>query len=167
MTRFNITGVGMGGGDILFKTSAIVKSVPVSVKSSNLLRYGATSFGGMNIAVNDDGSLHVTGQLDANSKFIYYDMPLTDIGLTPGDTVSFSAGNSMKDLTVGLIAPRPNMASQSIGENTVIDAAVTELRLRIYARKSSVDVTIKPMLNHGSTVLPWMRPDDISYEGGG
>lgn len=167
MTTINVTGVSMGETSVLASAGEVRQSVPVKVKSANLLRYGPTSFGGMDVTVNPDGSLHVKGQLSEGYAYVYYDMDFPSLGVNPGDIVSFSPGNSEKNLTVELIAPRRGTSSQSITEGTVIDESGTNLRLRVYARNTPVDVDIRPMLNMGAESLPWMRPDVIDQEGGG
>lgn len=61
MSKLNITGVKPGSTSLKLTAGKITKTVPITVKSSNLLSYGPASGNGLTATVNSDGSLHVTG----------------------------------------------------------------------------------------------------------
>ncbi|MBT1161215.1 hypothetical protein [Bifidobacterium sp. SO1] len=122
--------------------------------------------GGLTVTVNPDGSLHVTGVLDAAYNFVTWSIQLADIGVRAGDVLSFNAGDKPKSLQFELVGYRPGQASQSIGVNTILEPAVKYLTLRMQAR-TTVDADLKPMLNKGANVLDWMPPDVTNASGGG
>lgn len=61
MSTIQVTGRAMGSTSLNLKAGTITKTIPVSVKSRNLLSYGPASGNGLTATVNSDGSLHITG----------------------------------------------------------------------------------------------------------
>ena len=61
MAKLNITGVKPGSTSLKLTAGKVTKTVPVTVKSRNLLSYGPAEGNGLTATVNTDGSLHVTG----------------------------------------------------------------------------------------------------------
>ena len=61
MGTIQVTGRAMGSTSLNLKAGTITKTIPVSVKSRNLLSYGPASGNGLTATVNSDGSLHITG----------------------------------------------------------------------------------------------------------
>lgn len=166
MGTITLTGKTRGTTRLTVKAGGITTDTPVTVKSANLLAYGALEIGGLQVTVNPDGSLHVKGMLDAAYNFVTWNIQLADIGVKAGDTLSFSAGDKPTTLQFELVGYRPGQASQSIGVNTILDPAVKWLTLRMRSR-TQVDADLKPMLNKGSSLLDWMSPDVTNASGGG
>ena len=94
MGSITVTGLAMGGTGLTItsKTVPSVKTtVPVTVLSRNLLSYGPARENGLTVSVNDDGSLHVSGQTTAVNQGVKWRFPIPDD--VRGKTVTYRLFN--------------------------------------------------------------------------
>lgn len=169
MGGIRVTGLLMGSTSLDIKAGTITKTVPVTVKSINLLSYGPAEGNGLTVTVNSDGSLHVTGTATGQWRGVSWTFPCPVQG-----TVKLS-GTSIAGLSFNIKCL--NAKGQQLGDqmnlgNSVmaIPAGTVSLFLNIIsaeATPTAKDGDIRIQLESGDTAHEWMRPDNTSLSGGG
>lgn len=169
MGALSITGVKPGSTSLKLTAGTVTKTVPVTVKSRNLLSYGSAEGNGLTATVNSDGSLHVTGTASSQWAGIRWTFPCPVHG-----AVTLSRPTSIDGLTVSvkcLDAKGGQLGAQiNTGNAGTVPAGTVSLRFEILS--TEVKPTMKNgdfriQLESGDTVHEWMRPDNTSLKGGG
>ena len=168
MGGIRVTGLLMGSTSLDIKAGSVTKTIPVTVKSRNLLSYGPASGNGLTATVNSDGSLHVTGTATGQWKDVSWTFPCPVQG-----NVILSRPTSIDGLTVSvkcLDADGGQLGAQvNVGNATAVPAGTVSLRLEILsseATPTAKDGDIRIQLESGDTAHEWMRPDNTSLRGG-
>lgn len=169
MGGIRVTGLLMGSTSLDIKAGTITKTVPVTVKSINLLSYGPAEGNGLTATVNSDGSLHVTGTATGQWRGVSWTFPCPVQG-----TVKLS-GTSIAGLSFNIKCL--NAKGQQLGDqmnlgNSVmaIPAGTVSLFLNVIsteATPTAKDGDIRIQLESGTTAHDWMRPDNTSLSGVG
>lgn len=169
MGGIRVTGLLMGSTSLDIKAGSVTKTIPVTVKSRNLLSYGPAEGNGLTATVNTDGSLHVTGTATGQWRGLSWTFPCPVQG-----TVILSRPTSIDGLTVSvkcLDADGGQLGAQVIVGNAVaIPAGTVSLRFEILsseATPTAKDGDFRVQLESGDTAHEWMRPDNTSLRGGG
>lgn len=169
MGGIRVTGLLMGSTSLDIKAGSVTKTIPVTVKSRNLLSYGPASGNGLTVTVNSDGSLHVTGTATGQWRGVSWTFPCTVQG-----NVILSRSTSIDGLTVSvkcLDADGGQLGAQVIvGNATAIPAGTVSLRFEILSSEATTtakDGDLRIQLESGDTAHEWMRPDNTSLKGGG
>lgn len=160
MGGIRVTGLLMGSTSLDIKAGSVTKTIPVTVKSRNLLSYGPASGNGLTVTVNSDGSLHVTGTATGQWKGVSWTFPCTVQG-----NVILSRPTSIDGLTVSvkcLDADGGQLGAQVIAGNaTAIPAGTVSLRFEILSNEATPtakDGDLRIQLESGDTAHEWMRP---------
>lgn len=169
MGGIRVTGLRMGSTSLDIKAGSVTKTIPVTVKSRNLLSYGPASGNGLTATVNSDGSLHVTGTASRQWTGLMWTFPCPVQG-----TVKLS-GTSIAGLDFNvkcLDARGQQLGDQMNLGNSVmaIPAGTVSLFLNVIsteATPTAKDGDIQIQLESGTTAHDWMRPDNTSLSGGG
>jgi len=136
MTKLNITGVKPGSTSLKLTAGPITKTVPVTVKSRNLLAYGPASGNGLTATVNSDGSLHVTGTASRQWAGLSWTFPCPVQGI-----VILSRPTSLDGLTVSvkcLDAKGGQLGTQiNTGNARTVPAGTVSLRFEILANEAT------------------------------
>lgn len=170
MGALSITGKSMGSTSLNLKAGTITKTIPVSVKSRNLLSYGPASGNGLTATVNSDGSLHVKGTSTKQWAGLAWKFPCPVQG-----TVILRSPTPIPGLTGSakfLDAKGQPLGNQVVsGSNAMaIPAGTVNLRFEILcteATPTAKDGDLRIQLESGDTGHDWMRPDNTSLRGGG
>ena len=168
MGGIRVTGLLMGSTSLDIKAGSVTKTIPVTVKSRNLLSYGPAEGNGLTATVNTDGSLHVTGTATGQWHGLSWTFPCPVQG-----TVKLS-GTSIAGLSFSvkfLDAKGHRLGGQvASGSNAVaIPAGTVSLRFEILsseATPTAKDGDLRVQLESGDTAHEWMRPDNTSLRGG-
>lgn len=170
MGGIRVTGLLMGSTSLDIKAGSVTKTIPVTVKSRNLLSYGPTSGSGLTATVNTDGSLHVTGVAARQWAGLTWTFPcpvqeamilhtrVSISGLTFSVKFLDAKGNPLGDQLTS------NSAAMAAPDGTV------SLRLDLLCYEATPTMKngdIKVQLESGDTAHEWMRPDNTSLRGGG
>ena len=169
MGGIRVTGLLMGSTSLDIKAGSVTKTIPVTVKSRNLLSYGPAEGNGLTATVNSDGSLHVTGTATGQWRGVSWTFPCPVQG-----TVKLS-GTSIAGLAFNikcLDAKGQQLGAQMNLANSVmaIPAGTVSLFLNIIsseATPTAKDGDLRIQLESGTTAHDWMRPDNTSLRGGG
>lgn len=170
MGGIRITGLLMGSTSLDIKAGSVTKTIPVTVKSRNLLSYGPAEGNGLTATVNTDGSLHVTGTATGQWRGLSWTFPCPVQG-----NVILSRPTSIDGLTVSvkfLDAKGHQLGGQvtSGGNAVAIPAGTVSLRFEIMsseATPTAKDGDLRVQLESGDTAHDWMKPDNTSLKGGG
>lgn len=170
MGALSITGKSMGSTSLVLQAGTVTKTIPVSVKSRNLLSYGPASGNGLTATVNSDGSLHVTGTATRQWRGVVWKFPCPVQG-----TVKFSLSGDISGLAVNVKcvdASDNQLGEQMNASNSVmaIPDGTVSLFLNIISNEAtptSKDADIHVQLESGDTAHDWMKPDNTSLKGGG
>lgn len=169
MGGIRVTGLLMGSTSLDIKAGSVTKTIPVTVKSRNLLSYGPAEGNGLTATVNTDGSLHVTGTATGQWRGLSWTFPCPVQG-----TVILSRPTSIDGLTVSvkcLDADGGQLGAQVIvGNATAVPAGTVSLRFEILCTETTPtakDGDLRIQLESGTTAHDWMRPDNTSLKGGG
>lgn len=169
MSKLNITGVKPGSTSLKLTAGKITKTVPITVKSRNLLSYGPSSGNGLTATVNSDGSLHVKGTASSQWAGIRWTFPCPVHG-----AVTLSRPTSIDGLTVSvkcLDAKGGQLGAQiSPGNAGTVPAGTVSLRFEILATEvtpTEKNGDLRVQLESGDTAHDWMKPDNTSLRGGG
>ena len=170
MSKLNITGVKPGSTSLKLTAGKITKTVPITVKSRNLLSYGPASGNGLTATVNSDGSLHVTGTATRQWRGVVWKFPCPVQG-----TVKFRLSSDISGLAVNVKcvdASDNQLGEQMNASNSVmaIPDGTVSLFLNIISNEAtptSKDADIHVQLESGDTAHDWMKPDNTSLKGGG
>lgn len=168
MGGIRVTGLLMGSTSLDIKAGSVTKTIPVTVKSRNLLSYGPASDNGLTATVNTDGSLHVTGTATGQWHGLLWTFPCPVQG-----TVKLS-GTSIAGLSPSvkfLDAKGHQLGGQVIsgGNAVAIPAGTVSLRFEILSNEATPtakDGDLRVQLESGDTAHEWMRPDNTSLRGG-
>ena len=169
MGGIRVTGLLMGSTSLDIKAGSVTKTIPVTVKSRNLLSYGPAEGNGLTATVNRDGSLHVTGTATGQWRGLSWTFP----GPVQG-TVKLS-GTGIAGLTTSvkfLDAKGHQLEGQvtSNGNAVAIPAGTVSLYLNVISIEATPiarDGDLRIQLESGTTAHDWMRPDNSSLSGGG
>lgn len=169
MGALSITGKSMGSTSLVLKAGAITKTIPVSVKSRNLLSYGPAEGNGLTATVNSDGSLHVKGTSTKQWAGLAWKFPCPVQG-----TVILRSPTPIPGLTGSvkfLDAKGQPLGNQVVsGSNAMaVPAGTVNLRFEILcteATPTAKDGDLRIQLESGDTAHDWMRPDNTSLRGG-
>lgn len=168
----SVTGVKPGNTTVTInsKTSPnISKRIPVTVKSRNLLSYGAAEGNGLTATVNGDGSLHVKGTSTKQWAGLAWKFPCPVQG-----TVILRSPTPIPGLTGSvkfLDAKGQPLGNQVVsGSNAMaVPAGTVNLRFEILcteATPTAKDGDLRIQLESGDTAHDWMKPDNTSLRGG-
>lgn len=168
MGGIRVTGLLMGSTSLDIKAGSVTKTIPVTVKSRNLLSYGPAEGNGLTATVNSDGSLHVTGTATGQWRGLSWTFPCPVQG-----TVKLS-GTSIAGLSFNikcLDARGQQLGDQMNLGNSVmaIPAGTVSLRFEILsseATPTAKDGDLRIQLESGDTAHDWMKPDNTSLRGG-
>ena len=167
MGGIRVTGLLMGSTSLDIKAGSVTKTIPVTVKSRNLLSYGPAGGNGLTATVNTDGSLHVTGTATGQWRGLSWTFPCPVQG-----TVKLS-GTSIAGLSFNikcLDAKGQQLGDQMNLGNSVmaIPAGTVSLFLNVIsteATPTAKDGDLRIQLESGDTAHEWMRPDNTSLRG--
>lgn len=170
MGTIQVTGRAMGSTSLNLKAGTITKTIPVSVKSRNLLSYGPASGNGLTATVNSDGSLHITGTASKQWAGVAWVFPCPVQGnvtlRTPTSITGLSVNVKFLDAKGGGL-----LGSQLVsGKSVAVPANTVSLRFEILSTEATPtlkDGDIRAQLESGDTAHEWMRPDNTSLRGGG
>lgn len=164
MGGIRVTGLLMGSTSLDIKAGSVTKTIPVTVKSRNLLSYGPAEGNGLTATVNTDGSLHVTGTATGQWRGLSWTFPCTVQG-----NVILSRPTSIDGLTVSvkcLDADGGQLGAQVIvGNAMAVPAGTVSLRFEILCTETTPtakDGDLRVQLESGTTAHDWMRPDNTS-----
>ena len=168
MGGIRVTGLLMGSTSLDIKAGSVTKTIPVTVKSRNLLSYGPASANGLTATVNTDGSLHVTGTASRQWAGLAWTFPCPVQG-----TVKLS-GTSIAGLSFNikcLDAKGQQLGDQMNLGNSVmaIPAGTVSLFLNVISNEATPtakDGDLRIQLESGDTAHDWMKPDNTSLKGG-
>lgn len=169
MGTIQVTGRAMGSTSLNLKAGTVTKTVPVTVKSINLLSYGPASGNGLTATVNSDGSLHVTGTATRQWRGVSWKFPCPVQG-----TVKFSLSGDFSGLAcnVKCLDANDNQLGEQINtSNSVatIPAGTVSLFLNVISTEATPtarDGDLRIQLESGDTAHDWMKPDNTSLRGG-
>lgn len=169
MGGIRITGLLMGSTSLDIKAGSVTKTIPVTVKSINLLSYGPAEGNGLTATVNSDGSLHVTGTATGQWRGLSWTFPCLVQG-----TVILHNPTSIAGLSTSvkfLDARGYQLEGQVIsgGNAVAVPAGTVSLRFEILSNEATPtakDGDLKVQLESGDTAHEWMRPDNTSLSGG-
>lgn len=169
MGALSITGIKPGSTSLKLTAGKVTKTIPVTVKSRNLLSYGPATGNGLTATVNGDGSLHVTGTATHQWAGLSWMFPCPVQGNVILRTPTFIAGliASVKFLD----AKGHQLGGQvTSGSNSAaIPAGTVSLRFEILANEATPtekNGDLRVQLESGTTAHDWMRPDNTSLRGG-
>ncbi|OXN01483.1 hypothetical protein [Bifidobacterium vansinderenii] len=165
MGTINVTGVAMGATRLNITSSGqptVTASVPVTVRSRNLLSYGAAEGNGWTATINSDGSLHISGTAAGQWRGIgwAFDAPVTTgrIRLTQRENAA-GLSSSLKFY---------DQSGQRVGDQltngmtVTIPAGTSRWRLELLcntATPAMTDTDLHLQVETGDTSHEWMRPD--------
>ena len=168
MGGIRVTGLLMGSTSLDIKAGSVTKTIPVTVKSRNLLSYGPAEGNGLTATVNTDGSLHVTGTATGQWRGLLWTFPCPVQGTVILRNPTFIAGLSPS--VKFLDAEGHQLGGQVIsgGNAVAIPAGTVSLRFEILsseATPTAKDGDLRVQLESGDTAHEWMRPDNTSLRG--
>ena len=168
MGALSITGKSMGSTSLVLQAGTVTKTIPVSVKSRNLLSYGPASDNGLTATVNSDGSLHITGTASKQWAGVAWTFPCPVQG-----NVTLRTPTSITGLSVNvkfLDAKGNLLGSQLVsGKSAAVPANTVSLRFEILSSEATPTLKngdIRAQLESGDTAHDWMKPDNTSLRGG-
>lgn len=169
MGGIRVTGLLMGSTSLDIKAGSVTKTIPVTVKSRNLLSYGPASGSGLTATVNTDGSLHVTGAAARQWAGVTWTFPCP-----VQETMILHTRVSISGLTfsVKFLDAKGNPLGDQLTSNGAAMAApdgTVSLRLDLLCYEATPTMKngdIKVQLESGDTAHEWMRPDNTSLRGG-
>ena len=170
MGGIRVTGLLMGSTSLDIKAGSVTKTIPVTVKSRNLLSYGPAEGNGLTATVNTDGSLHVTGAAARQWTGLVWTFPCPVQGTVILRNPTFIAGLSP---SVKYLDAKGHQLDGQVtsGSNAVaIPAGTVSLRFEILsseATPTAKDGDLRIQLESGDTAHDWMKPDNTSLKGGG
>jgi hypothetical protein len=159
----------MGSTSLDIKAGSVTKTIPVTVKSRNLLSYGPASGNGLTATVNSDGSLHVTGTPTRQWSGLSWTF------LIPvQETMILRTSVSISGLSFSvkfLDAKGKPLGDQLVSNGAAMAAPDGAVSLRLDLLSSEATPTMKDgdlkvQLESGNTAHEWMRPDNTSLRGG-
>lgn len=170
MGGIRVTGLLMGSTSLDIKAGSVTKTIPVTVKSRNLLSYGPAEGNGLTATVNRDGSLHVTGTATGQWRGLSWTFPCPVQG-----TVKLSSTSSIPGLDFNVKCLNAN--GQQLGDQMNLGNSVMAIpagTVSLYLNVISIEATpiardgdLRIQLESGTTAHDWMRPDNTSLSGGG
>lgn len=169
MGGIRVTGLLMGSTSLDIKAGSVTKTIPVTVKSRNLLSYGPAEGNGLTATVNSDGSLHVTGTAAGQWKGVSWTFPCTVQGTVILRNPTFIAGLSTSVKFLDAKGHQLDGQVISGGNAVAIPAGTVSLRFEILSNEATPtakDGDLRAQLESGTTSHEWMRPDNTSLRGG-
>lgn len=168
MGGIRVTGLLMGSTSLDIKAGSVTKTIPVTVKSRNLLSYGPASGNGLTVTVNSDGSLHVTGTATGQWKGVSWTFPCTvqgNVKLSGTSIAGLSFNIKCLDAKGQQLGDQMNLGNSA----TAIPAGTVSLFLNVISNEATPtakDGDLRVQLESGDTAHEWMRPDNTSLRGG-
>lgn len=170
MGGIRVTGLLMGSTSLDIKAGSVTKTIPVTVKSRNLLSYGPAEGNGLTATVNTDGSLHVTGTPTRRWSGLSW-----TFRLPVQETMILRTSVSISGLRFSvkfLDAKGGQLGDQLVSDGAAMAAPDGTVSLRLDLLSSEATPTmkngdLKVQLESGDTAHEWMRPDNTSLRGGG
>lgn len=173
MGALSITGIKPGSTSLKLTAGKITKTVPVTVKSRNLLAYGPASVNGLTVTVAQDGSLDFSSGTESVPLYKgvrwEFDVPEGIVGVPL--IISYT-GDVPGNLVISLYANANSLGGVYQGKNNTvvtIPKGTTRVELRILrggVTAGSVSGNLKIQLELGNTAHEWMKPDVTSLRGG-
>lgn len=170
MGALSITGIKPGSTSLKLTAGTITKTVPVTVKSINLLSYGPASGNGLTATVNTDGSLHVTGAAARPWAGLVWTFPCPVQGTVILRDPTFIAGLSTRVKFLDAKGHQLDGQVTSGGNAVAIPAGTVSLRFEILsseATPTAKDGDLRVQLESGDTAHDWVKPDNTSLKGWG
>lgn len=174
MGGIRVTGLLMGSTSLDIKAGSVTKTIPVTVKSRNLLSYGPASGNGLTATVAQDGSLDFDSGTESVPLYKgvrwEFDVPEGIVGVP---LILSYTGDVPGTLVIGLYANANSLGGVYKGKNNTvvtIPKGTTRVELRILrggVTAGSVSGNLKIQLELGNTAHEWMKPDNTSLRGGG
>lgn len=169
MGGIRVTGLLMGSTSLDIKAGSVTKTIPVTVKSRNLLSYGPASGNGLTATVNSDGSLHVTGTPTRQWTGLSwtFHIPVQETMILRTSVFISGLSFSVKFLD----ARGKPLGGQLVSNGAAMAAPDGTVSLRLDLLSSEATPTmkngdLKVQLESGNTAHEWMRPDNTSLRGG-
>lgn len=174
MGALSITGNSMGSTSLNLKAGTITKTIPVTVKSRNLLAYGPASGNGLTVTVAQDGSLDFSSGTESVplNKGVRWELDVPE-GIVGVPLIISYTGDVPGNLIISIYANANSLGGVYQGKNNTavtIPKGTTRVELRILrggVTAGSVSGNLKIQLELGNTAHEWMKPDVTSLEGGG
>lgn len=169
MGGIRVTGLLMGSTSLDIKAGSVTKTIPVTVKSRNLLSYGPAEGNGLTATVNTDGSLHVTGAASRQWAGLVWTFPCPVQGTVILRSPTFIAGLSTSVKFLDAEGHQLDGQVTSGGNAVAIPAGTVSLRLDLLSSEATPtmkNVDLRVQLESGDTAHEWMRPDNTSLRGG-
>lgn len=169
MGGIRVTGLLMGSTSLDIKAGSVTKTIPVTVKSRNLLSYGPAEGNGLTATVNSDGSLHVTGTATRQWHGLSWTFPCPVQGTVILRDPTFIAGLSTSVKFLDAKGHQLDGQVTSGGNAVAIPAGTVSLRFEILSNETTPtakDSDIRVQLESGDTAHDWMKPDNTSLKGG-
>lgn len=169
MGGIRVTGLLMGSTSLDIKAGSVTKTIPVTVKSRNLLSYGPAEGNGLTATVNTDGSLHVTGTPTRQWAGLVWTFPCPVQGTVILRSPTFIAGLSSSVIFLDAKGHQLGGRVISNGNAVAIPAGTVSLRFEILSNEATPtakDGDLRVQLESGDTAHEWMRPDNTSLRGG-
>lgn len=173
MGGIRVTGLLMGSTSLDIKAGSVTKTIPVTVKSRNLLSYGPASGNGLTATVAQDGSLDFDSGTESVPLYKgvrwEFDVPEGIVGVP---LILSYTGDVPGTLVIGLYANANSLGGVYKGKNNTvvtIPKGTTRVELRILrggVTAGSVSGNLKIQLELGNTAHEWMKPDNTSLRGG-
>ena len=152
------------GADIIDGALETVKKIQgATVKTTNLIPFpydGEEVLNGATFTVNDDGSITVNKPTANGMTSSYYLTRQSGFNFLAGNTYTLSGGSGnaivvisyTEDGTTKYFASDSSAVSFTWNENYIF----TSMYVHIYGSSTVNNVTVYPMLNEGSSALPYM-----------
>lgn len=172
----SITGKAMGSTSLDLKAGTITKTIPVSVRSTNLLAYGPASGNGLTVTVAADGSLDLASAeaIEIGKGVVW---PVIDLTAYIGKTLTLGYEGNITALGDVIASLRKTEGTDGAGiyagrnnqSFTVTAANAKALQLKIYKGGNNAGLmngNLKIRLTEGENPPAWMRPDVTNNPGG-
>ncbi|TPF78340.1 hypothetical protein BW12_07130 [Bifidobacterium sp. UTCIF-3] len=171
MGALSVTGLKTGTTSLDITAGSISKTIPVTVKSSNLLAYGPASGNNLTVSVAADGSLDMTSSGNVEpGKGVIWTWQCPD-ELKGADLVLSYDGSVPGVLVAEIMGDGNNLATIWQGSNDKpvhVPSGTKTLSLRVTkGGNTAAPVTgnLKIKLNVGGKPAAWMKPDSTNVNG--
>lgn len=155
----SVSALTSGTTSLHIKAGKIADSMPVRVRSKNLIAYGPIADA---VEINEDGTMNFIYPADGPNKDVTWEQPEPLPAGTYTLHVENGSGNVYWDLR-GI----SNSSSGGIGSRTFTIDKPTPFSLHFGVTKGKRPGALKIQLEAGDTATSWVRPDITDLEGGG
>lgn len=169
MGIITVHGRAMGSTQVTLTAGTVSKTIPVTVKSANLLSYGPAEGNGLTVTVNTDGSLHVKGTPSARWGGVQWEFPTPVPAGTNIRTKAFKSDPNLAASINFLDANGGLLGKDNFGQDMTVPEETKTWRLKIYCQvypPQAVDADFQIDARADSAPDAWMRPDDTTLQGG-